>query len=104
MITFTHNGTTFTCKPEHLADLRIKLEKAEKVANRKPTTPRNPPRKFPNESCNLSSTSEYVKAYLHINNLNYRFDNDDPATGYTLNTASTTWPEGDECTYEEVDD
>lgn len=101
MQTIKQGTLTLTCKSEHVADLRIKLEKADKAAKRKPSIPRNPSRSFPKNIRHLYSTAKYVQAYLSINNLNYRYNNDDIFTGYTLNTAPTTQPEGEECIYSE---
>ena len=102
MMTIKIGTTVFNCKPESLHKIKTHCEKVDKAAMKwKESVPKKASRVFPRDSRHLYSTAEYVKAYLALNSLRYRYDGDDIHNGYTLNLQPTTWPMGED-TFEEV--
>ena len=95
-IPVTIGNTRFNLNPESLVKVRTHCEKKPKASN-----PKAVKRVFPKDDTSLKCTDNYVRNYLLINNLNYRYERDTIKTGYVLNTAPTTWPEGEECIYSE---
>ena len=97
MLTYKHQTTTFTLKPESLYALKTTLEKLDKkLPNPKLKADK---RLFPKHTGALISTAAYVRAYLAINGCHGGAILVDDGTVYSTN--DTVWPT-DEDSYEEV--
>jgi len=62
MITFKHEGTTFTCRPENEEEILVKLWKLDKRRTFKTPQQRRRAREFPQIERGMS-TAEYLEKY-----------------------------------------